>query len=412
MHKDGGKRPDDDTEAGRTFAAVALRRVLALVASGEATSRVQIARQTSLARSTIGQHVDYLLRRGIFEETETGASVRGRPPKMLTISPRAGTVAVADVDVSTTRVAIADLTGRLLGRDVLAIPVEEGPDALLDALTERLRALLAAHGGDDVPVREVVVGLPGPVDFQHGCAVRPPIMPGWDAYPVGARLRERFGAPVVVDNDVNLMALGEAAREDIDPPLLAVKIGGGIGAGIITADGRVHRGADGAAGDIGHLRASSHTDTLCRCGKTGCVEAVASHSAVLRELGFLDGENGARDIANGTRLLTEAVANGDPRALYQVRQAATEIGEVVAMLVHMYNPRTLVLGGPLSEQRDELLSGVRAVVYQRALPLATRRLTITTTEPDSDPALRGAISLATRDIFAPDGITRLLATGD
>ncbi|MDJ1130986.1 ROK family transcriptional regulator [Streptomyces iconiensis] len=386
-------------------ATVALRRILAAVASGEATSRAEIARRTSLARSTVGQQVDHLLRRGILSETEVGASVRGRPPRVLSISPLAGTLAVADVDVSETRVVIADLSRRILARDVVPVPVEDGPAAVLGAVTTRLRELLGEHGRDGAPVREVVVGLPGPVDFQHRCAVRPPIMPGWDAYPVGAHLQERFHAPVVVDNDVNLMALGEAERDDVDPPLLAVKIGAGIGAGIITAEGRVHRGADGAAGDIGHLRASSHSDTLCSCGKTGCVEAVASHSAVLRDLGFRTGNSGAGD---GSRLLAEALANGDPKALYRIRQAATEIGEVVAMLVHMYNPRTLVLGGPMSEQRDELLSGVRAVVYQRALPLATRRLTITTTEPGSEPGLVGAVALAARDTFSPDGITRLL----
>ncbi|MCX4722892.1 ROK family transcriptional regulator [Streptomyces sp. NBC_01306] len=386
-------------------ATVALRRILGAVASGEATSRAEIARRTSLARSTVGHQVDQLLQRGILEETEVGASVRGRPPRVLSISPHAGTIAVADVDVSGTRVVIADLSRRILARDVVAVPVEDGPAAVLGAVTERLCELLQEHGRGRDSVREVVVGLPAPVDFQHGCAVRPPIMPGWDAFPVGAYLREHFHAPVVVDNDVNLMALGEAERHDVDAPLLAVKVGAGIGAGIITADGRVHRGADGAAGDIGHLRASSHSDTLCSCGKTGCVEAVASHHAVLRDLGF---HTGPGDASAGARLLAEAVANGDPRALYRIRQAATEIGEVVAMLVHMYNPRTLVLGGPMSEQRDELLSGVRAVVYQRALPLATRKLTITTTEPGSEPGLTGAVALAARDIFSPDGITRLL----
>ncbi|GAA2061855.1 ROK family protein [Streptomyces albiaxialis] len=389
------------TDSARNFATVALRQILGAVASQEATSRAEIARRTSLARSTVGQQVDDLLRRGIFEETEAGSSVRGRPPKVLAISPHAGTIAVADVDVNATKIALADLTRRIVARSVVPVPVEDGPAAVLGAVTSRIRELLGAHGRDGAPVRELVVGLPGPVDFQHGCAVRPPIMPGWDAYPVGAYLREQFDAPVVVDNDVNLMALGEAARDDVDAPLLALKIGAGIGAGIITADGSVHRGADGAAGDIGHLRASGDSEVLCRCGKTGCVEAIASHGAVLRDLGFT-GEG-------GTARLTEAVAHGDPEALYRIRQAATEIGEVVATLVHMYNPRTLVLGGPMSEQRDELLSGVRAVVYQRALPLATRRLTITTTEPGSDPGLAGGVALAARDVFSPEGIARLLA---
>ncbi|MET9532814.1 hypothetical protein ABZY02_20020 [Streptomyces sp. NPDC006649] len=114
------------------------------------------------------------------------------------------------------------------------------------------------------------------------------------------------------------------------------------------------------------------------------------------------------EIARRTSLARSTVGQQVDHLLRRGILEETEIGEVVAMLVHMYNPRTLVLGGPMSEQLDELLSGVRAVVYQRALPLAIRRLTITTTEPGSEPGLTGAVALAARDIFSPDGITRLL----
>ncbi|MFG2780213.1 ROK family protein [Streptomyces prunicolor] len=409
MHKgDGYSEGHTAGTAPSSPVPVALRRVLDLVVSGEATSRAEISRRSGLARSTVGQQVDHLVARGILQELESRESVRGRPPRVLTISPQAGTIAVADIDTLSSQVAIADLTQRVIAHETVDIRIDAGPKAVLDAVTERLSSLLEKHGRDPDRVRETVVGLPGPVDFQHGCAVRPTGMPGWDSYPVAEHLRTAFRCPVVVDNDVNLMALGEAGQAEADTPLLCIKIASGIGAGIVTANGDVYRGADGAAGDIGHIRAVGGGDVLCACGNIGCVGALASHRAILRSLGIP--ESTGEDPLHGAHELALRVANSDPPALHALRQAATEIGEVVAMLVHMFNPRTLVLGGPLSELRDDLLSGVRAVVYQRALPLATRKLTITTTQLGAAAGIHGGIALATRDIFSPPGIARLLAS--
>ncbi|MEV8546787.1 ROK family transcriptional regulator [Streptomyces sp. NPDC051572] len=409
MHKgDGYSEGHTSGTAPSSPVPVALRRVLDLVVSGEATSRAEISRRSGLARSTVGQQVDHLVARGILQELESRESVRGRPPRVLTISPQAGTIAVADIDTLSSQVAVADLTQRVIAHETVDVRIDAGPKAVLDAVTERLSSLLAKHGRDPGRVRETVVGLPGPVDFQHGCAVRPTGMPGWDSYPVAEHLRAAFRCPVVVDNDVNLMALGEAGQAEADTPLLCIKIASGIGAGIVTANGDVYRGADGAAGDIGHIRAVGGGDVLCACGNIGCVGALASHRAILRSLGIP--ESTGEDPLHGAHELALRVANSDPPALHALRQAATEIGEVVAMLVHMFNPRTLVLGGPLSELRDDLLSGVRAVVYQRALPLATRKLTITTTQLGAAAGIHGGIALATRDIFSPPGIARLLAS--
>ena len=387
--------------------AGALRKVLGMIATGEATSRAQIARLSGLARSTVGHQVDDLLARGIIEESTTDKSVRGRPARKLVISPRAGSIAVADIDVGATQVATADLRGDILARDVVDLSVDVGPDRLLEAVSERLGAMLTERGRDPARVRHVVVGLPAPVDFQRGCPVRPPIMPGWDGFPVGDRLRAHFDTNVTVDNDVNLMALGEASHELGDVPLLFIKVAAGIGAGIVTADGEVLRGADGAAGDIGHIRISNRRDVVCRCGKVDCLEAVASHRAVLNDLGIAPSPT--EDPLHASRELARRVSHSDPEALHRIRRAAADIGEVVAALIHTINPRTLVLGGPLSELHDEILSGVRAAVYQQALPLATRKLTITTSQLGTDAGIVGAIALASRQVFSVAGLARLLA---
>lgn len=381
-----------------------LHRVVAEVARDEPTSRARIARVTGLARSTVGQHVDRLLARGVLDEVETTGSVRGRPPRVLTISPRAGVVAVADVDVDSTRIAVADLRRRVIATDTVEIAIERGPDEVLTEVSQRLRDLLASRATTPAPLRQVVVGLPAPVDFARGRPVRPPIMPGWDGYPVGTRIGTALAAPTAVDNDVNLMALGEASGDRAGLPLMCVKMATGIGAGLVTAEGRIHRGADGAAGDIGHVRSPSRQDALCRCGKVGCLEASASLPALTRGLGIPGSSSG-----DGARALADLLASGDAVVLHRVRAAAAEIGEVIATMIHLYNPRTLILSGPLCEQRDEILSGVRAVVYERALPLATRRLVITTSQLGAGAAITGGVTLAVGRALSADGLASILA---
>ena len=205
----------------------------------------------------------------------------------------------------------------------------------------------------------MVIGLPGPVDGNLGTPVRPPIMPGWHAYPVSARLQSRFDCAAILENDVNLRALGEARALPADQaPLLFVKIGTGIGGGLITREGGLHHGADGAAGDIGHVRVRGGPDDPCVCGNVGCIEAVASASAIARRLAA--GATAPVTIAD----VRARLAKADPAAVAHVREAAAHIGELVAMLVHFYNPARVTIGGSLTAASDDLLAG-RA---QRRLP--------------------------------------------
>lgn len=388
---------------------MALRKVLALVRSGEATSRAEIARRTSLARSTVGQQVDYLLSSGLVAEDEGGDTVRGRPPRVLRISSQAGVIAAADVDGPATHLALSDLTGKVLAREVTTIPIEAGPHRALDDLGERIRSLLADHAPDR-PLRHVVVGLPAPVT-PDGCTVKAPVtlrsatMSGWDGTPVATYLQEILSVPVTVDNDVNLMALGESTHDSAQGPLLFIKVGAGIGSGVVTAEGTVLRGADGAAGDINHLRIAHESDVVCACGHTGCLGSVASYRAVLNDLDIPFSE----DPLHGSRQLTELVAGGDPTTVRRIHRAATHLGEAAALLIQVHNPRTLVLGGLLAQLNDDVLSGVRAAVYDRAAPLFTRKLTITTSALGNQAGVTGATTLALDRAFNHDGLNRLLA---
>ncbi|GAA2788587.1 ROK family transcriptional regulator [Saccharopolyspora taberi] len=371
-----------------------------LIASGAADSRGDLVRETGLSRSTVNHHLDALIAAGVVVESGVRSSGgRGRPAHRLALAPRAGVVIVADSGVHSARLAVADLGQNVLAETQVALDIALGPERALDELTGHLRALLATAEVAEAEVKALVLGLPGPVDPRMGMPVRPPIMPGWDGFPVGATMSERFGCAALVDNEVNLMALGEArALPPEESPLLFLKIGTGIGGGIVSAAGELHRGADGAAGDIGHIRVPGADDVVCQCGNVGCVEAVASAGAVLRRL---EHDGGIEDLA---RLLRD----GDPAAVRLTRSAAATIGEVVAMLVHFYNPKRIVLGGLITAASDDVLAGVRSVVYRRALPLATRHLSLAASTLGRSAGLAGAAVAAIENVLAPPGISDLI----
>ncbi|MEU0742825.1 ROK family protein [Streptomyces sp. NPDC006134] len=389
---------------GRSEGSVVRSSLARLIASGAASSRVALVRATGLSRTAVNTHLEPLLAAGVVvEDGQAAPEGRGRPAHRLALAPRAGVVAVADVGTQSAYLAVADLDQTELARRHIALDVSLGPSAGLDALARGLLGALEAAGVAPAAVRCLVVGLPGPVDPRLGRPVRPPIMPGWDGFPVGDALRDRFGCPVLVDNDVNLRALGEArARPPQESPLLYLTVGTGIGGGLVDADGVLHRGADGAAGDIGHVRVSAADDVVCVCGNVGCVEAVASAGAVLRRL-----RAGREDLVT-IEDLADRLRSGDPDAVRAVREAAEPIGEVVAALVHFYNPRTIVVGGLISSASDDVLAGVRAVVYRRALPLATRNLLLGHSVLGDGAGLAGGVAAGIEAVLAPDHIDALL----
>lgn len=376
-----------------------LSDLVALVVRQRASTRAELARWTGLARSTISQRVDRLLELGILIEAGGGLSSGGRPPMMLDINPAAGTLLAADLGASHARLAAASLSGQLEIERSFDIDIASGPGSVLTWVVGQFRELLRECGRDETDVRAIGVGVPGPVEFAAGTVVRPPIMPGWDGVSIREILSEDFAVPILVDNDVNIMGLGEYwSRGFAHEQMLFIKVATGIGCGIVT-EGHVHRGADGAAGDIGHVRVPARNDVVCTCGNVNCLEAVASGAAIARQLR----EEGID--ARGPDDVVRLAQAGNGAALRFVRVAAQSIGEVLAMLVNFYNPSHIVLGGALAVLRDDLLAGIRGVVYQRALPLATRHLSIDATAFESRAGVLGATILATEGALSPIGLS-------
>lgn len=394
--------------------------VLDVVRHQAAATRPEIMRRTGLGRAVVVQRVAELLERGLLIEAGLEASSGGRPPRALGLNANAGHILVADLGATSIGVAVADLSGRLVEQVEEPSAITDGPEVILGRVDEMFKTIRPPVAGDLGPLWGIGIGVPGPVEFATGRPVSPPIMPGWDEYPVRARFSTRYDVPTWVDNDVNAMALGEfrAGVARGHDAAIFIKIGTGIGAGIII-DGKLHRGSQGSAGDVGHIQVTDDPSTVCRCGNVGCLEAVASGAALARSGAAAASEGRSQVLA---RLLAEngrieaidvgwAASHGDPVSRDLIATAGRWIGSMVATLVNALNPSLVVIGGGVSGVGDPLIASIRETVYRRSLPLATRDLRIVRSGLEGDGGRVGAASMVVDELFARERIATWLPVG-
>ncbi|WP_166354332.1 ROK family protein [Phytoactinopolyspora limicola] len=375
--------------------------LLQLLRDGLPRTRAQLATETGLARSTITQRVDALLNSNLIGPASKAASTGGRPPTQFTFNPSARVVLAADIGATHTRLAVTDLAGTTLAEARTKLDVTTGPEKVLDwVATSGLRLL--EESGRLPQLLGVGIGLPGPVEHSTGRPVNPPIMPGWDGYDVQGYLRDVFGVAVLVDNDVNIMALGEHfSHWSNSPHMMLVKVATGIGSGLIS-DGRLHRGAQGAAGDMGHVQVPRGANVPCHCGNEGCLEAVASGAAIAAQLS----ERGID--ASSSRDVAALAKAGSLQALQLLRQAGRDIGDVLAAAVSLFNPSLIVVGGSLSLAGEQLVAGIREVVYRRSLPLATQHLRIVESHTGDRAGIIGAAVMVIDHALSPAQVDSLI----
>jgi len=389
-----------------------------LRANGEA-SRAELAEATRLGRSVLMQRIETLLKSGLLAEDRVGVSTGGRAPRLLRFRADAGHLLVADLGATSTDVALADLSGGILVHRQEPSEIAAGPEVVLGRVEELFDECLAESGASPGSVWAIGIGVPGPVEFASGRPVSPPIMPGWDGYAVREHLAHR-GVPVWVDNDVNVMALGEltaGSGRGVDD-FVYVKIGTGIGAGIVV-DGRIHRGAKGSAGDVGHIHVQSGREVTCRCGMSGCLEAFAGgaalardaetaaregRSAILRALLDTKGFLTAEDVATASK-------HGDPVSVELITEAGRLIGQMLTGIVNFFNPSLIVIGGGVAGAGDVLLASIREGVYRRSLPLATRDLAVQRSMLGGHVGVIGAAAMVTDELFAPRRLAKWLDAG-
>jgi len=403
---------------GGVLADDSLIDVLASIRDG-AQSRPDVHARTGLGRGVVAQRVRDLLDRGLVTDREVGPSTGGRPPRQLRFNADVGRLLVAFVGATSLDVAITDVTGAIIEQHAEESDVASGPAPILERIEELFDELLTRHR--TARLWGIGIGIPGPVEFDTGRPVAPPIMPGWDRYPIRPRLTERYGVPVWVDNDANVMALGEWRHGVAQGHnnVIFVKIGSGIGAGLIS-DGLLHRGAQGSAGDVGHVQVTDDAAILCRCGNRGCLEAIVGGTALARE-----GERAARegrspwlaDVLRRTgtitaRDLSDGGSYGDQTSIELLQTCGTLVGKMLASMVNFFNPSLIVLGGGVANAGDLLLASTRQAIYGRSLPLATRTLEVRTSELGDLAGLLGAATMVLDELLSRELLPRWLETGD
>jgi glucokinase-like ROK family protein len=381
-------------------------RILARLRDEGPLSRVQLADLLNVSRTTIAAEVSRLGELGLAQEVGPAASRGGRRSTLVDL---ADDIRFVGISIGATGMSVGVTDGRVTVLSTRTIPcdIRQGPEPVLATALAEARALL-----DELGIERPMgagIAVPGPVDFHRGVPVSPPIMPGWDGYPVRDALARELGCSAVLDNDVNAMALGEqhagVARSAQD--FLFVKIGTGIGCGIVV-EGELYRGVDGCAGDIGHIRVEEFGPT-CACGNTGCLEAFAGGAALARDataaaragrsptLAALLEEKGELTAAD----VGLAVAQGDAQAVQLIRDAGRRIGQVLASLVSFFNPGLIVIGGRVTGLGHALLAEVRGVTYRRSLPLATGNLPIVLSELGDEAGVVGTARLVSSSVYAP-----------
>ncbi len=386
-----------------------------------ASSQADVARVTGLGRAAVAERIGVLAAGRLLVMDELVVGGRGRPARRLRLSGSAGHLLVASLGATSADVAIADRAGSVLASETVPLPIADGPEVVLGRIDELFSRLYERCSGELGPLSGVGIGIPGPVEFRTGRPDAPPIMPGWDGYAISDRFRSRYGAPVWVDNDVNVLALGEW-REGIargHSNVVFIKIGTGIGAGIISA-GSLHRGAQGAAGDVGHIQVVEDPSVVCRCGNVGCLEAIAGGFAIARQAERAAQEGRSPYLATvlereGTVTAADVAAaavHGDAASTELLHRAGRLVGTMLAGVVNLLNPSLIVIGGGVSGAGDVLLAAIRESVYRRSLPLATRHLLVVPSSLGHRGGVIGTAAMVLDELYSDANLTATLTRSE
>jgi glucokinase-like ROK family protein len=380
-------------------------------------SRAAIVRETGLSKSTVSMHVEKLIKMGLIcEEDHDQHSNLGRKGLLLKFAVDSGFIIGIDLGATSLYVALCNLDAEIIDSRSEDLLVSIGPERVMERVVFLIDALLTEHDLKVSGLLGIGMGVPGPVEFATGIPVSPPIMPGWHRYPIRSVLQTRYHCPVYIDNDVNVMAMGEkyyGLSKNIDN-FIFVKIGTGIGAGIFC-NGKLYRGSQGCAGDIGHIGVDG-VELLCPCGNKGCLEIVAAGPAIglmgkeaaekgqsklllekLNQQGYIT----AKDVGS----LAE---HGDLACVEIIQASGRTIGQVLAKLINFFNPSLIIIGGGVSGLGVRFLAAIKEVVYQRSLPLATRELQIQFSMLKKQAGVIGAAAMALEEIFSHNNVTEMV----
>jgi len=403
------ERLKDKSRNGLPKLAAAELAAVNLVRKQGPLSRTDLAELLEVSRASITALAGNLVELNVLEEVGHGKSEGGRRPRLLDINAELGFIAGVDVGATSIDLALANFRGDILEKRSEPADVRKAPEQVLNRVNQLIVELLEKQGGEEQDLVGLGIGVPGPVHYPSGMLIEPPLMPAWDSFPIKDYLRKKFPQTnPAVDNDVNIMAIGEARAgggKGIDN-FIYIKIGTGIGCGVI-AKGEIYRGSDGTAGDVGHI-CVDYNGPICHCGNPGCLEAVAAGPAIAKrgEEAAMSGKSKIMatlmDENNGTLTAKDvgrAAAAGDQSANMIIADSGRMIGGVLAGLVNFYNPRAIFIGGGVTNIGHCLLSTIRQATLRRATALSTRALQIEYSKLKDNAGVHGAIWLAIENVF-------------
>jgi glucokinase-like ROK family protein len=292
-------------------------------------------------------------------------------------------------------VAVSDLSHEVLAESGRELDVDHSADQGLDAAAELVEEVLGEAKVDRKAVIGVGMGLPGPINRATGKVGSSSILPGWVGLDAAQEMGRRLGLPVHVENDANLGALAEyvwgSGKGHSD--VIYIKLSSGVGAGLLLG-GRLHEGAGGTAGEIGHTPAQQGA-AICRCGSRGCLETVASARAIAEQLGASRGEHVS------TQELLQLTRDGDPAAARLIAEAGREIGVALAGLCNLINPSCVIIGGDLSAAGDLITEPVFESIRRYAIASAAEQVSVVAGVLGERAELLGALALV---LHAGDGL--------
>jgi predicted NBD/HSP70 family sugar kinase len=344
-----------------------------------------------LSRTTVSKLVGELQAEGLVVERGELAAAEspsiGRPPVALTLNPAAGVAVGIDFGHDLVRVAVADLSGTVLRETRRDFDVDADAPGAVALAADLVAGLLAGAGTSLDKVVGVGVAVSAPVLRDASEVAAASILPGWAAFSPGGELERRLGRPVMMGNDANLGALaevrhgaGRGARN-----VIYVMLSGGIGAGLVL-DGELFTGHRGLTGELGHVVVEP-AGRMCRCGNRGCLETVASATALLEVLRPLHGDAVTLEDA------VELLRGGDDGCRRLFADAGREVGKAVGAICNIINPELVIVGGEMSVAGDVLVDAVREGVALATFPAVRRDARVVAASLGDGAEVLGAIRL-------------------
>jgi predicted NBD/HSP70 family sugar kinase len=397
-----------DRAAAAVHLSTLQRQVVAALLTHGPLPRTEVANLLDVSRSRLSPEVGQLLTKQIARETPAPLSTGGRRGSWLELGgAEFGVVAGVDVDVNGVSLVLMQLDGEVLVRRAVENAQPADPSATLRAIDRVLKAEITKGGNT---LRAIGVSIAADIDRAGQVSEPPPTMPQWTGVSISDHFGRRFGVPVYVENDVNVLAIAEGARGGpaaAHQTYAVVKVSSGVGCGLVI-NGALARGSDGYAGDVGHVCIDPADETLCACGNRGCLEAVVSAPALIRgaEALAVSGESAVlagllrEHDALTLELIGDAALLEDPTTTAMLRSAGRHVGYVIAGLVSILNPAAVFISTGIRGAEDLVLSAIRQCVYERARPAAPRGLVIGTCQLGRDDGAVGAAEFACRGMVS------------